>query len=781
MWLLSALLLLLPQQPPSFTDGKRAVEGFFDLYWDAEKGSLYLAIDHLNEDFLWLPSLASGLGSNDIGLDRGRLGEAVIVHFERVGKRVYLVQPNLNYRALSDNVDEVESVRQSFAASTLWATEIVAEEGGRLFVDLAGLALRDNNRIADAIEGAGQGNYSLDKDRSRYVVDQIKAFPDNTEVEVSLTFSGEPKGDQVPLVSADGRAPTLNQRMSFVRLPQAGFEPRPFHPAAGGIELLWRDYAAPLDADQIQLFTLRHRLRLANAATGEVVEPLVYYVDRGAPKEIRDALVEGASWWSQAFEAAGFKNAFVVKVMPPDMDPMDVRYNIIQWAHRATRGWSYGASIVDPRTGEIIKGQVTLGSLRVRQDRLLFEGMVPRDGQGAFPAGQDPSQLALARIRQLAAHEVGHTLGLAHNFIASSQGRASVMDYPAPLVRLKDGRLDLSDVYDHGIGAWDKVSIRCLYGQFAEPEAAITKILAEARANGLTYVADDDSRGISSLHPDSHLWDNGADALTEMESNLQVRRYMIDHFGPANMAADRVQARLEETFVPVYLHHRYQLEAVTRSLGGARFDYGFNDGQSHQSPEPLERQRRALDLCLRTLGGEFLQVPPRVVALIPPRPPGWYAHREMFDRRTGQSFDPLALAETSAQLTLDLMLEPRRLNRVFGQQLAGPANLTVEELLERLCARFAERPNGTEGVLQRQVNHLVINQLIALVGDTTVREEVRALIAYKLLKLDESLVKSGPDPQWLAHAQWLRKRLENAGVAQYMPSKRLKTPPGSPI
>lgn len=781
MWLLSALLIFLPQTTPSFVEDKLAKQGFFNLYWDANKGTLYMAIDRLNEPFLYVPSLASGLGSNDIGLDRGRLGQSMVVHFERVGKRVFLVQPNLTYRAISNNPAEVESVRESFASATLWSTEIVAEESGRLFIDLGSLALRDNNSVAAAIEFTGQGRYALDKDRSRYVIERTKSFPDNTEVEVSLTFVGEPKGDQVALVAANAQAPTLNQRISFIRLPEPGYEPRPFHPAGGGIDLAWYDYAAPLEADQLQLYSLRHRLRLANAATGEVVEPIVYYVDCGAPAEIRDALIEGASWWAQAFEAAGFKNAFEVKVMPPDMDPMDVRYNVIQWVHRATRGWSYGSSIYDPRTGEIIKGQVTLGSLRVRQDRLLFEGMVPRAADGTFPAGQDPSQLALARIRQLSAHEVGHTIGLAHNFIASTQGRASVMDYPAPLVRLKEGRLDLSDVYDRGIGAWDKVAVRCLYGEFEQPASAIEGILAEAGAAGLTFIADDDSRSASSLHPDSHLWDNGADALDEMDSIQQVRRYMIERFGPANMASDRMQARLEETFVPIYLHHRYQLEAVSRSLGGARFDYGPNDGGKHLEPVPLERQRRALELCLGTLTPEFLQVPPKVVAMIPPRPPGYYAHREMFDRRTGGSFDPLALVETSAQLTLDLLLESRRLNRIFDQQLTGQANLTVNELLDRLCARFAERPTSHNGVLQRQVNHQVFNQLIALVGEASLREEVRALIAHKLAGLVENLPKRETDPHWQAHAQWLRKRLEHAGVTPFTPSSKLKTPPGSPI
>jgi len=784
---LISLLLLFAEEAP-FQDGKQHIPGFYDLYWDGDAGALYLAIDRFDEPFIFVDSLATGLGSNDLGLDRGQLGNTRLVHFERVGDRVFLVQPNLRYRAVSDNALERRAVAESFASATLWGTEITVEEDGVVYVDLSSFVFRDEQQVGERLKRSGEGGYSLDKSRSRYYMGRTKAFPDNTEIEVTLTFAGRPSGPHVPTVAPTAESITLRQHYSFVRLPDDGYEPRPFHPLSGSFFIGYRDYAAPLDADMDVRLAPSHRLVRKNpeAARSELVEPLVYYVDSGAPAQIRDALIEGASWWNQAFEAAGIIDGFRVEVLPGDADPMDVRYNVIQWVHRSTRGWSYGGSVIDPRTGEIIKGHVTLGSLRVRQDRLLFEGMIPFDENGVpdAPEGRRPVDLALARIRQLSAHEVGHTLGLAHNFAASGDGRSSVMDYPAPLVRLgEDGSLDFTAVYDVGIGDFDKVSIQYLHGRF-EDQAAAARMLDDAAKRGLRFIADADSRAPFCMHPGAHLWDNGEDAVEELARVLALRNHLLAEFSHRNLPADKPAARLEEVLVPVYLHHRYQLEAGLKSVGGIDYDYVMNTGGPHTRPVPREAQERALALALDTLSPAFLDLPERLRGAIPPRPPGSPRHRELFDSRTMPGFDALALAETAAEMTLAYLLQPHRLNRVHAQGVLGDDLPGIDEVLSALMdATVASEPvSGREGAIHRQVNYLVVDHLIALVYDTRLREEVRAEVYAVLQDLPEA-EDAGESAAYATHYAWLEQRVE-AGLdreEELNPSSPIEVPPGSPI
>ncbi len=177
--------------------------------------------------------------------------------------------------------------------------------------------------------------------------------------------------------------------------PSSGYRPRRFDPRVNVIPVTVADYASPIDAPLEQRWMMRFRLEKKDpaAATSEPVHPLVYYVDNGAPEPIRQALVEGASWWNQAFEAAGFVNAFQVKVLPPDVDPMDVRYNVIHWVHRSTRGWSYGETVVDPRTGEILKGNVLLGSLARAAERAHRSRAHRHDRRGRGPCGRCRSRV----------------------------------------------------------------------------------------------------------------------------------------------------------------------------------------------------------------------------------------------------------------------------------------------------------------------------------------------------------------------------------------------------
>src|SRR5271163_881305 len=507
------------------TAGMQKLAGYFNLYWDVKQGKLWLEIDKWSTEFLYQTGLPAGVGSNDIGLDRGQLGKTAIVRFERSGPKVLLIEENLSFRAVTSDADEQRAVRDSFAESALWGFTVAAEENChprvdpakencRALVDATDFFLRDAHGIPAALRRTKQGSYRLDPTRCALYLPRTKSFPLNTEIEATLTFSGDDPGSWVRDVTPSPESITVREHHSFVQLPPPGYKPRRYDPRSSFFGIAYMDYATPVSEPIVKRFTARHRLEKKDpkAAVSEPVKPIVYYLDRGAPEPIRSALLEGARWWNQAFEAAGYKNAFQVELMPEGADPMDIRYNVIQWVHRSTRGWSYGGGVTDPRTGEIIKGHVTLGSLRVRQDYLIAEGLLAPYEKGK-PVSPKMMEMALARLRQLAAHEVGHTLGLMHNYSSSTVNRSSVMDYPPPLVKLAaDGTPDLSDAYATGIGDWDKVSITWGYSDFApgtDEHAALNKILSDAFGRGLRYLTDQDARPPGSSSSVAHLWDSG--------------------------------------------------------------------------------------------------------------------------------------------------------------------------------------------------------------------------------------------------------------------------------
>ncbi|MFK7906626.1 MAG: DUF5117 domain-containing protein, partial [Chitinophagales bacterium] len=493
------------------TLGMEKMEGYFPFYWDKKEGKIHLEINQLGTEFLYVHSLAAGVGSNDIGLDRGQLGGQEVVKFVRVGPKVLMVQPNYRYRAESNNQDEKQSIEEAFAQSVLWGFEVSAETNERILVDASSFFLRDAHGVAETLQRTKQGSYSLDGSRSAFYLPRTKNFPENSEFEATLTFVGKPQGGYIRAVTPSPESVTVRQHHSFVKLPDGGYQPRRFDPRSGYFSMSYYDYATPIDQSLQKQFIYRHRLKKKDplADMSEAVEPIVYYLDRGTPEPIRSALLDGANWWNEAFEAAGYKDAFRVEIFPEGADPMDVRYNLIQWVHRATRGWSYGGSVSDPRTGEIIKGHVSLGSLRVRQDFLIAQGLIAPYEEGKT-VSKEMQEMALARLRQLSAHEVGHTLGLAHNFAASGNNRASVMDYPHPYVTLTEtGDLDFSQAYDVGIGEWDKRAIVYGYQDFPEGTNGLKQIIVETLDMGFGYMSDSDARSFGSAHPNAHLWDNG--------------------------------------------------------------------------------------------------------------------------------------------------------------------------------------------------------------------------------------------------------------------------------
>ena len=573
----------------SKTDGFEREDGFFPVYWDEKGGKVWLEIGYWDTDFLYITSLPAGLGSNDIGLDRGLLGSEMVVQFERIGPKVLLVAPNMYYRAVTDNQDEQKAVADAFATSVVWGFDVAAQTDNRVLVDATPFMLRDAMGVIRRLRDRSQGTFSLDAKRSVPHLDMTKAFPENTELEARLTFSTNRPGNYVQTVAADPYGVTLRMRQSLVKLPELGaYTPRAFDPRSGSYSMQYVDYAQPINLPKEVRYTVRHRLEKKDPSlpVSDPVEPIVYYLDRGTPEPIRSALLDGARWWGEAFESAGFSNAYRVEMMPEGADPMDLRYNVIQWVHRSTRGWSYGRSVVDPRTGQILKGHVTLGSLRVRQDYLLAEGLLsPYDADetmAGLSADQDPMlKMALARLRQLSAHEIGHTLGFLHNFAASVNDRASVMDYPAPKVQInQDGTLSLDEAYDVGIGEWDKVTVRYAYSHFPESmdeKEALESILSDAHQEGYYFLSDTDARPQGGAHPVGHLWDNGEDPAENLRHELNVREKGLQHFGPASLPEGRPLAQMEEALVPLYLHHRYQVEAAVKLIGGVHYSYTLRE------------------------------------------------------------------------------------------------------------------------------------------------------------------------------------------------------------
>ncbi|MEX0845988.1 MAG: zinc-dependent metalloprotease [Balneolaceae bacterium] len=766
------------------TEELTKTEGFFDYYYDESKDQLWLEIDKLDTEFIYVNSLSAGIGSNDIGLDRGQLGNTRIVYFERRGPKVMMVQPNYSFRAETDNELEKKSVREAFASSILAGFEIAAEEDGKVLVNITDFLLQDAHGVTTSLQRSNQGSFSLDKNRSALYKEAIMNFPKNTEFEVILTFAGNDPGGYVRSVVPTPEAITVRQHHSFVELPDDGYEKREYDPRAGYFGITYQDYGTPIDEPLVKRYISRHRLEKKDpdAEISEPVEPIVYYLDNGTPEPVRSALLDGARWWAEAFEELGYKDAFMVKVLPEDVHPLDVRYNVIQWIHRSTRGWSYGSSVRDPRTGEIIKGHVSLGSLRVRQDFLIAEGLLAPYADETTENTM-MQEMALARIRQLSAHEIGHTIGIAHNFAASVTNDASVMDYPHPQPKIVNGEIDLSNPYDVGIGEWDKMAVAYGYQDFSEgtdEKAALNEMLNEAYDSGLKYISDQDARPKSGAHPYAHLWEFGDDPVAQLPAIMEIRKTALEKFGEANLKSGRPLAELQDVLVPIYLFHRYQVEATVKLIGGLDYTYKVK-GDNQAYPEIVDRatQEKALNALLATLAPKALAIPENLLEIIPPRPAGRGYSRELFNGNTGPALDALGIAETAADLSAGLILNPDRANRLV-EYSARTGNLSLEKVLDELIkvSWDIKVESGYFGSVQRVVNHVVLKNMIALAASNNANPVTKAIMHNKLTDLQSKLnSRNDSDSQYAAHviAQFF------TNPEEFNVDNAPAPPPGSPI
>ncbi|HMM56345.1 MAG TPA: zinc-dependent metalloprotease [Rudaea sp.] len=783
-------------------EGSVALNGLLPVHVDRRDGRILITLpvpsaDGVSLRLLYTASLRTGLGSAPTFLDRGRVGQTQLIAFRRYGKKIAAVFENPRFRGAQTG----GAASPDFATSIVWMGDIATTlPDGRIVVDLSSFLTTDTIGIVDSLDqstdtfgvGGGQGagkGFALDAKLSAADPASVKLFPDNLEIDAVQTYTSKTPGAEVANIAPAPQQVSFTVHHSFVALPPPGFAPRRFDPRVGGFSTQVVDFGEPLGQDVVRDYANRFRLEKIDPAAprSRVRKPIVYYVDWRAPEPIRSALIEGIGWWKQAFDAAGYIDAFDVKVLPKDIDPMDARYNVVNWVDRATRGWSYGQEIVDPRTGEVVKGMVVIGSLRVRQDIQIFEGLAGADKLGTGGA-DDPVQAALARIRQLGAHEVGHTLGFAHNFAASTQDRASVMDYPPPRIGLVDGKLDLGDAYGKGAGAWDMATVAWLYGEplpGQDADAAANAQAAKIMASGLRYVQDPDARADDTAQPWASLWDDGVDPTAELDRLMKIRRVAIDRFGLNALAAGEPVANLRRRFVPVWLLHRYQMVAAAKVIGGVYTQYAVN-GSGHEAAEPAApaAQRAALDAVLATLAADALRVPPRLVPLLSAARNGSDNRQysiELFTDSAGTPFDPLVAADSAAELTLDTLLAPTRLARLQAQH-AGDANaLGVDEVLDRLLA--ATLPDKSDA-LTRRIAWRTLLTMAQTAHNPKTTPGVAAILDQRLHDTALALAKRNGDAADRAWGASLSRQLLDPRELEKLiasHSRRVDIPPGAPI
>jgi len=788
-----------PGQPPApagtsisaRTTGYDKFEGFIPLFLDSRQGKILMELPHDSTRALFVVTQATGLGSNPIGIDRGSDGTAHVVRFDRDGERVLVVFENWAYRSSAlDNAAHQRTVREAFPPSTVVSLPIVAVENGRLLVDAADLVTRDWNRVTETLASSRQGTYAVARDRSSIYRPYTKAFPQNTEIDVALTFTTTgPPGSIVDRIVPDGHALTLRQHLSLLALPNDEYEPRAWDPRVGYFGIAFNDYAQPIQRPLQVRWIARHRLERVNPAdpNSPIKNPIVYYIDRGIPEPLRTATLEGVRWWEQAFDRAGLRGGFKVELLPEGVDPMDARYNVVQWENRNERGWSVGGAVTDPRTGEMIKGMARLDSHRARTDYNLYAGLMGADAAAADTA------FVLARVRQVSAHEVGHTLGLAHNYIASSYERASVMDYPPPRVSLKpNGEIDLSQAYGIGPGPYDVWAIHWGYGIFppASEGDSLRAIVNDGLKRGYLFLSDADARPEYGSDPRVNLWDDRESALTFLENQMAVRRVAMSRFGERNIRVGDPITLLQERFAPVYFMHRFAISSLTKTIGGMEYANAVR-GDQQQATRPISgaQQRAALMLLLEALTPAELAIPDTVVTLLAPGASNVTPPVELFGSRTRPAFDELGAARTLAQMIVDGVLQRDRAARLV-QFAAHGSTLTLGTVIDALVGATWRAPMPSSpklAAVERVAQRSVADRLLLTAADSEASPEVRAMADLKIVELRPSAVawskqatRSEEDrAHWLSIATDFGKWIEERKLPNL--TRALPAPPGDPF
>ena len=795
--LLCAPALAAEAPADDFFKGTAAHDGLLPVHVDDKGGRILLTLpapdaQGVSARVLYTPSLRTGLGSAPTLLDRGHAGKTQVLAFRRLGKKIAAQFENPRF-----HVAGVPGARSpDFAPSTVWMGDIARIlPDGTLVVDIAPFLLNDSAGIVsglaqeEAVDGItrGPGQFKLDAGLSAADPASVKLFPQNLEIDAVQTYVSDKPGSEVANIAPETKHVSFTVHHSFTALPAPGFVPRVFDPRVGGFATQAMDYGQPLGQDVVSDVANRFRLEKVDPAAphSAVKKPIVFYIDRATPEPMRTALVDGVNWWAKAFDAAGYSGAFRAEVMPEGMDAMDIRYNVVNWVDRATRGWSYGQPITDPRTGEIIKGMVVLGSERLRQDIEIFKGLVGAAGAGKG-GPNDPVQAGLARMRQLAAHEVGHALGFAHNFAASSQDRASVMDYPPPRITLKDGAIDLSDAYGTGVGAWDMATVDWLYGEPPPGTGAQAAIDAKAAAIAakLRY-GKDEARRADSAQAWTALWDDGADPVAELNRLITVRRAALERFGLGNLAVGEPVANLRRRFVPVYLLHRYQLVAASKLVGGVAFTYSIaGDGRESPAPVPAPAQRAAIAAVLDTIAPAQLSIPARLTPLLSAPRNGsgnLQFDVEVFRGAGGPAFDPLVAADVAVEIALNTLLAPSRLQRLDAQHAADSARPGVAELLDTVEARIMV-PRTT--ALARRVIWRAAVTMAQTARNASTPPEVAALLGERVHAIAGDLARRKGDTEERAWAAQVSRDLLDPATLEKLIAERPRTtdiPQGDPI
>ncbi len=779
----------------SITAQEKKFSGFFDFYYKSSTDQIFLEVDKVDYEFLYIPSLSSGIGSNDIGLDRGQLGNERIVKFIKRGNKLLLIEPNLYYRSTSSNSNEIKSIEQAFAKSVLFGFDILNSKNNIYTIDFTPFLMEDRHGVGDRLKSTGQGTYSVNKSSSAIELLNTKSFPNNSEFESLLTFSGKSEGGWIQSVAPDPDNVSVVQHHSFVKLPDKNYKSRLFDPRSGAISISYMDYSTPIDQKILKKYIIRHRLEKKHPERerSEAIDPIIYYLDPGTPEPVRSALIEGALWWNDAFESIGFINAFQVKILPDNVDPMDSRYNVIQWVHRSTRGWSYGSNVSDPRTGEIIKGHVSLGSLRVRQDYLIAQSLI--ENPYSIENKDKVLQMSLARIRQLSAHEVGHTLGFAHNFSSSTKNRSSVMDYPHPLIKIKNDKINLDDAYSVGIGEWDKISVAYSYSEFLENQnekIELNKILEKSYQDGYRFITDSDARAKGGAHVNAHLWDNNEDVSAGLVEIINIRDKAIINFSEKNISNGSTYSELEDAFVPIYFLHRYQTEAVVKLIGGLDYNYAIvGDNQLVVKTLDKKIQHNALEIIANTLDAKFLLIPSDKLKLFPPRAYGFPRTRESFNSLMGVGFDPISAASSASDMTLSLLLNHERLNRVLFQS-SLESGFSINDIFEVLYSLLLNNKTLTnkknyEEVIKNVVSENILKHMMNISVSNRYFSNVRATADYYLDKfyidLKRNINSKKLENKNKYYIQYLKKTIDNFKKSpdKFKLNNVPKIPDGSPI